>query len=369
MLYLFTTTYRHLFKRDLLNVCCKNEGEIIRFGYSKKYIDPTILKENQSIINRQALVVFLEYRGKEYIPHPIRQVTIKGFEPNSDVDHSATVDIELGNYFDYSDSDEQIASTLENFNQFFSAIEDHPKPKEMFKSGNSYFFLEADHVFNSITPKMALQCSNSIQWIRLYKHLKKINSLENLIFFRQVEDMDKKNPFIKLDLSDKNTKPAPNQIQMRSGQNYRVVFEVIFGDKEAIPIFLKSDSINIFGPYQKQKNDSIIESTYIISTPRSYQRSNSMLSIKVEPNEKSLGPISPEYSALIKLRPNRLLLWITIGLLILGNAMTNKDVNDFLVVIFQSEDIKKAFKAISYLIGYAFLAIGFFLGFNRLPIK
>ena len=130
MIYLFTTTKRSLYKRDLLNVCCYPDGWQIKFGYKKEYIPSQVLSNCQAILKGStAVIVFCETVDENdlfYKYQPIRRGKIVNVE--RDFASSLTLTISLRRVFDYSQQTRD--AQVEDFQKFIEGFEDRPQTKK-----------------------------------------------------------------------------------------------------------------------------------------------------------------------------------------------------------------------------------------------
>src|SRR5277367_6101980 len=97
MLYLFSSTSRELYKRNVLDGCCYPEGHVLRFRYSDKFVQDLVKENPNRLLREKGLMIFADSQAKnqqiagsgptgpsdstvgssEFRFYPIREVTIQ----------------------------------------------------------------------------------------------------------------------------------------------------------------------------------------------------------------------------------------------------------------------------------------------------
>src|SRR5260370_28411343 len=142
MVYLFSSTSRELYKRNVLDGCCYPEGHILRFRYSESIVQESVKKTPNLLLQQKGLMIFADppvtvqqnepsqsketAAGTLTLPefrfYPIREVRIvKVFSVAS----LLFVDAELGKFVNYGagPANEQLS------NDSIRKIADHPRPE------------------------------------------------------------------------------------------------------------------------------------------------------------------------------------------------------------------------------------------------
>jgi len=155
MVYLFSSTSRELYKRNVLDGCCYPEGHILRFRYSENFVQTSVKERPNLLLQQKGLMIFADpitptqakppSTAKEpasNIPalpefrfYPIREVRIVKVLP---VANLLFVDAELGKYVNYGTgpNNEQL------WNDSIRNLADHPRPEPF--SGKSFFIYWSD---------------------------------------------------------------------------------------------------------------------------------------------------------------------------------------------------------------------------------
>src|SRR5438445_5894798 len=101
MIYLFTTAYRDLYKRDLLNVCSFRNDTFVQFGYLRKRVPDEIISAGENGLRGQdGVVVYCEYVDAGdlvYRYHPVRLVRIE--EAPFDLARNLSLVLRMGQFF------------------------------------------------------------------------------------------------------------------------------------------------------------------------------------------------------------------------------------------------------------------------------
>ncbi len=155
MVYLFSSTSRELYKRSVLDGCCYPEGHVLRFRYSENFVQESVKKTPNLLLQQKGLMIFADppttaqqdrpstSKGPasvtpalpEFRFYPIREVRIVKV---LSVANLLFVDAELGQFVNYGTGsvNEQLWSdSIRN-------LADHPRPEP--HSGNSFFVYWSD---------------------------------------------------------------------------------------------------------------------------------------------------------------------------------------------------------------------------------
>jgi hypothetical protein len=60
MVYLFSSTSRELYKRNVLDACCYPESHVLRFRYSEHNIQPSVKSSPNLLLQENGLVIFAD---------------------------------------------------------------------------------------------------------------------------------------------------------------------------------------------------------------------------------------------------------------------------------------------------------------------
>ncbi len=155
MVYLFSSTSRELYKRNVLDGCCYPEGHILRFRYSENFVQPSVKERPNLLLQQRGLMIFADpptaaQQNKplnskesasdapsppEFRFYPIREIRIVKV---LSVATLLFVDAELGKFINYETS-----SAKEQFwNDSIRSLADHPRPEPY--SGSSFFIYWSD---------------------------------------------------------------------------------------------------------------------------------------------------------------------------------------------------------------------------------
>lgn len=155
MLYLFSSTSRELYKRNVLDGCCYPEGHVLRFRYSDNFVQDLVKEKPNRLLQEKGLMIFADSEAKnpqiaipgptepsdstteklEFRFYPIREITIRNIHFTADL---LFVDAELGKFVNYeiSPSNEQL------WDHSIKALPDHPCPGS--QSGRAFFIYWQD---------------------------------------------------------------------------------------------------------------------------------------------------------------------------------------------------------------------------------
>ena len=147
MVYLFSSTSRELYKRNVLDACCYPEGHVLRFRYSEHNIQPSVKSSPNLLLRENGLVVFAdvptEHEGSgpskdsssagqsEFHFYPIREVRIVRVRWTAGL---LFVDAKLGRFVNY----ESCIRNEDGWNDAIKQLLDHPRPGP---AGATTFFI------------------------------------------------------------------------------------------------------------------------------------------------------------------------------------------------------------------------------------
>jgi hypothetical protein len=157
MLYLFSSTSRELYRRDILDGCCYPEGHVLRFRYSESFVPESIKQQPNRLIQEQGLLIFADspttqstiepsaplvtvagaQQPPEFRFYPIRELKIR------DIHFAASllfVDAELGRFVNYDVG----PSHEQEWDKSIKALPNHPRPDP--HSGTSFFIYWNDGI-------------------------------------------------------------------------------------------------------------------------------------------------------------------------------------------------------------------------------
>lgn len=361
---IFTTTYKALYKRDFLLLCCKSVDEVIRYGYDKRHLAKEIAENPKTIENRTALVIFAEYIQKDdvYRYHPIRYGHIKKVDDEVD---SVSLEIELRSYFRYQASD--TINTLNNVYTVLDSLTDKPLTKTQ-QAGNTFkscFVLETEKIF----PKNASPKESS-DWRNLVSYISKLEDLRNITFFRQASELFTQEQKVKTNLDLRQKSSSTNPLQVRSGEMYSIHLKVFNGpdaDVNVYPVLKLNQNISFGGPYIRQDGALLTECTYRLVPVGTFSTIHSPLAITIEiPNEKGKDAIrSPQIDNFVIVKPPRFFTTVVVVLFLIGLALPDLAEHVIPKLITTNPVVVLTLQLLAPL----FLLLASFLGFKKLPLK
>jgi hypothetical protein len=142
MLYLFSSTSRELYKRNVLDGCCYPRGHVLRFRYSDNLVQELVKEKPSRLLQERGLMIFADLPAKnghvvppepnkssagiteplEFWFYPIREVKVREIHFSAGL---LFVDAELGKFVNYETdpSNEQV------WNDSIKALPHHPRPE------------------------------------------------------------------------------------------------------------------------------------------------------------------------------------------------------------------------------------------------
>lgn len=147
MVYLFSSTSRELYKRNVLDACCYPEGHLLRLRYSEDNIQPSVKSSPNLLLQENGLVIFADPPKEapgissskdsaiagppEFHFYPIREVRIVRVRWTAGL---LFVDAKLGKFVNYESSN----GNEDVWNDTIKQLADHPRPGP---SGTKTFFI------------------------------------------------------------------------------------------------------------------------------------------------------------------------------------------------------------------------------------
>ena len=354
---------RPLYKRDFLNVCCEPQGAQITYSYDVKWVASSLQQvTDASPLNDQTgLVVFTEIieADNRFVFHPVRLVTVKR---HLQEESSATFVLELSHFVQYSSELSARNAFLTSFAKYVERSPDRPHP-------------QATHQPSKYVRVETTKCEElrgGEAWSPVVAHLRELNGLRDATFIIPQKGGSTTAPSTLFDGCQYNDGRAEYSIQAGSTRN--VMAQMILG-KDAVfqpPELVVKDAVaSVTGPFVRQRSQGF-EATFIVSFRRSFQQETSIMTLRLPVPEpvapaKDVTFLSPEHQAVISLKISRRLLTITILLLVSGSFFMS--VGPDLVAKTPLVNYSGEITLLSKLLGVAGLAVGSFLGFQKLPFK
>ena len=137
MVYLFSSTSRELYKRNVLDACCYPEGHVLRFRYSERNIQPSVKSSPGLLLQQNGLAIFADppttapgassskdsgtIAPPEFHFYPIREVRIVRVRWEAGL---LFVDAKLGPFVNYDGS----IGNESAWNDSIKRLADHPRP-------------------------------------------------------------------------------------------------------------------------------------------------------------------------------------------------------------------------------------------------
>ena len=356
MLVFITSTYKDLYRRDILNVCCKQTDDLISFSYSKTQVLATDAK------GKEALIIFAEYKGKvspKYIFHPVRCCTVAEAIDNTE-NAAFTYHLQLKDCISYQYG---LAGKSKN-DAFIEAF--NAELKTLIAEtvdGLIYYFRDIDIK----TPLVKGAIETTGIWPNLANYLGSLNDFANSVFFRQLAAEDNIN-FKETDL--KHRKP----IKLKTGKIYNLSFLLVAGHKVTgsgvYPTIETSENVSTQGPFISQESNAI-SLKYILITKSTASKVYSSFVMKANPEASVTYPISPEINSSLTITPGR---WLSVGtawLILLGlivPTITEFIPKDRMLLLFWTFTIRGAtLIKIIKVVSSGFVAVGTYLVYKKIP--
>jgi len=350
MIVIFTTTYRSLYHRDLLNIVCFPSGERIRLGYKRLDIDENLL--DRAKLTGEAVIVFADYENidgtRRYKFYPVRTVRI--IENNIEdpgIQEDISLNIELHsshfNYKDFSTTD------LIDFQIWASSIASRPRePSDT--NPRSFVTQVSDWRFNTLFTDNG--------WTNTAKYMSKIESLSKSTFYRLNSDRPDYNSSYHITQFRKFRRKPIAEDNIIAGLSYELNIDIV-PSKEGnlkLPIVDCSQASVVHGPYIQQGAGGNIGLQYWLNIPSDL--SGKILSSRIGPakqitDEPEIREMMPELYNTSYVRmswPQRVKLSLCILFLVLGNLISTG------IIPNSNADVQ--------IIGSVIFAIGVFLLFG-----
>jgi hypothetical protein len=374
MIHLFTRVMdkRPLYKRDILNVCCFASGGTVQFSYRKTLVAKSLRGGGEdTLLGKEALIVFCEVaRGSNNVSryHPVRKAKIKAAQWDDD---SVTMQLELGDFFDYGKygSDEAIERQLKDFAEHIKTSEEQPTPP----NGKERIYVNDEPQW----PRLVF----TTKWVSLVPHMRTLEGINDAIYFC-LQERNTKHAGPTLHLHKKHRSDGSGTTYcFKSGTSKDVELHAFWASnldiQKHLPIVEITDNVaKVLGPAVEQSSAEL-RIRYTLQFKRTLQNETSMLTIKV-PSSQPNQIISPEYQAMVEVNVSRLMLYSTIALLTFGSVFISvgPDYAKGVLGYFLGVDANNFWIERPLLIpnickslGIALFAVGSFLGFNKLPFK
>lgn len=396
MILLFTAPnddYR-LYKRDLLNVCCEPNDAYMQFAYKYERV-PENLRSGERLKKQTALVVLCEAVSKKppfYTYHPIRIGKIVG-KPKSEHE-SLNIIFSLQRFFDYKRYGQEpgIERFMELFQQYILRKGEHPGGAQPYR-----WIREDDELINGREPDAdpwlpARSDFSDSTWMSLVHHLRTCEGLQDADFFSiQKPDAFGGSPAFLFSARRKyflfpvkaKYKIGRATYKVSGGRSHRLVLSIPFVEKAKYPkpkLDINERVASVSGPFLRQRGSGI-EADFEVVLKRSFQQETSMLELTLEGDPEQPNRVkAPEIQALIIVTVPWILLSFAVILLAIGGilAVISPASLDELSTVtgingtgFGTwlKDHKLLAFTISKAIAFLSLALGTFLGFNKLPFK
>ena len=314
MIVCFTTTYRALYHRDLLDVVCLPCGEPVRFGYRSSQVEPS-LRGRVGGGPGSALVVFADYVREpgpaRYEFYPVRRVRVDGIQRESR--GGVTVEMETG-YWHLNPWD----GALDEFRELVAALPRRP----------SLVGEEAENTFVVRPPTDDLRRWTSAamlgrDWLPTAHLLRESVGLGHSTFFRQ-------NPEGRAPDMGSTLRAAGRTGAVWANRTYDVVLDVLEPRRGAleVPTIQSVYGSHVHGPLLRQSEGGLVTVTYKVSVPETLVGSMWSARIGGETFVDSEEPraMMPELQATGKVR-NSVGKWVALllagGLLIGGHVLNS----------------------------------------------
>ena len=356
MILLFAATKHRFHQRDVLNVCCFDKGEQIRFGYKRELIDPILRDGGSDSLKGDALVVFCEYipnaeQGEfSYRFHPVRYVKIVAANENENGSYG--IDIKLLGFPHY---DHDSVKNKEWLDGFQTKVEGLPqRPIFSVENGNREG-ATVQHRFVTKPEESLLDGQTEGDWIGLVRHLGKKSDLKQCIFYRYVTVDAKQFDTIHPKATFKSNR-ALTSLSVTSGEIRQLSLQVLYGNDHCVrePKLSVAGIGESHGPHVRQASDGFYFD-YWIAVDRTMSRKGGVLSLEVRHHETTNPELSdiygPERYSLVHVKPKWFAVAIVVFLLAVGSALPD----------FVESSVWKS-------VGALMFALGLILAFRKMPI-
>ncbi len=351
MIVLFTTSYRALYKRDVLNLCCFEHGAMVRFGYRGKFVAEN-LRPNRGarMKNQQAVVVFCDWQGQrdgQVIYYPLRLVHI--VDVDEDVFGSFALTLELEDLFDYQGGG--INNYIDELQRTVSEFESRPNTTKSERQS------ERDRRYVSDEGDWPLDRFNG-EWGTLASRIGKCYDFRESTFFRILAPPMTTSPFPGAEWERRACRAS---YSLSADKRYELHLRLLPGSGNVFrkpECVLEGDVASVLGPFLKQSTEGI-DADFLITTKRLFKDELSTLVVRVNPDREG-EVLSPELHGVVTIDASKKILWAAIVCLVLGGFLQALGL-----------DLKDATLAwvVAKLSGSLLMAFGAYLGFNKLPFK
>lgn len=355
MILLFAATKHRFHQRDVLNVCCYDKGEYVRFGYERKLIETRLCKNGGKKLKGKALVVFCEYIPGDdgddfsYRFHPIRFVKI--VEAQEDEVGSFSIDFRLGEYPTYEGESALNTKWLDSFQEYIEGLQQRPTFGDENAEGGAGR-LERKFVTKANCP--TLDGRTDGDWVGLVNHLGQKSDLRQCIFYRNVESSHTQFDPIYPKSTFKSGR-ALTSLSVGSGQVRQLSLQVIYGKDHCVrePNLSVAGVGEAHGPLVRQASDGFYFD-YWITVEKTMSQRSGVLSLEVRntrgSGDKHSDIYGPERYSLVQVRPKLIAVLSVVALLAIGSALPD----------FAESEMWKS-------VGALMFALGLLFAFRKMP--
>lgn len=355
MILLFAATKHRFHQRDVLNVCCYDKGEYVRFGYERKLIETGLCKKGGQKLKGKALVVFCEYIPGDngdsfsYRFHPIRFVKI--VEAQEDDAGSFSIDFRLDEYPTYESEADLNTKWLDSFQEAIEGLEQRPTFGDENSEGGGG---RLKRKFVAKASFATLDGRMDGDWVGLVKHLGKKSDLRQCLFYRNVNSLHTQFDPIHPKSTFKSGR-ALTSLSVGSGQVRQLSLQVMYGKDHCVrePNLSVAGVGEAHGPLVRQASDGFYFD-YWIAVEKTMSERSGVLSLEVrspQDNGDELSDIyGPERYSLVQVKPQWITVLSVVALLAIGSWLP-----DFYDSLFLKS------------VGAVMFGIGLLFAFRRMP--
>lgn len=373
---------RPLYKRDFLNLCCEPIGANLSFAYRQKWIPSgTVFQKSVNkrgrIEYQDALIVLCEEVRDEstiYRYHPVRRAKI--IEVSEEHGYH-TIRFTLNEFFDYS---REKNHALGVFQDYITAKQEHPGGVTP-----CWVRMDDDEQLAVESPPLAWRPQGKdfcARWLPLVDHFRGLSEFSDVVFFC-VQEGSGGPPVFFFEAIPKDELGRATY-RVRSGTSHKVIVSLQgwnHFDYEEPQLTVNEAMASVSGPFLRQRSAGV-EADFQVTFKRSFQPEVSTLCLKVarvaaSPVTSPYTVHSPQIQVLVKSGVSWGFLATAVVSLALGGLLavitppyiheTASVLGSDLASGLRGHKLKVfiATKALAFIL----LAVGTFLGFNKLPIK
>ncbi len=366
MIYLFTTAFRDLYKRDLINTCSFEKDTFVQFGYLHKHVPDEIstLDEN-GLKGKGGVVVYCEYfdvGDLVYRYHPVRLVLIE--KASFDRARNLSLVLRMGEFFTCGGEQDDLKLTVDDFQTFVGKSQIRPstlktereqhRPQKFLRNAEDW----KKELFNGT-------------WESLVNYMGELKGLDDSFFLRWMPQNESAS-----NLPDPtwDTRSCRMKWQAKGGKSYDVRVLMHPGKKakvDSLPtLSLRNEVVTVLGPFARQFSGGL-EIEYIMDVKKSFQPERTLFTLRVEPDRASGATRSGEIQGVLNVTGPGPLLWWAIGLLAFGSLIQAITPAPEIIEAEWLWNVRSAY-LFSFgikLLGAGCLALGAYLGLRKLPYK